>query len=59
MLNEILAAYTPEGNAFDEDLFHQIIESITVIDQTRLQFHLLGGIALTEQIDRKGWCKKA
>lgn len=44
---------------FNEELFGQIVKSITVDDYTRLTFHLLGGIELTEQINEKGWCRSA
>lgn len=44
---------------FNEELFEQIVESITVDDYTRLTFHLLGGFELTEKINEKGWCRSA
>lgn len=44
---------------FDEELFGQIVESITVDDHTQLTFHLLGGLELTEKINEKGWCRSA
>lgn len=44
---------------FDEELFEQIVESITVDDHTQLTFHLLGGLELTEKINEKGWCRSA
>lgn len=48
-LNDSVADYIPVGS-FDEDLFGQIVESITVINGNTLRFHLAGGLALTEKI---------
>lgn len=55
-LNEILDNTNP-STKFDEELFRQIVESITVDDYTQLTFRLLGGIKLTEKINEKGWCR--
>lgn len=55
-LSEILEE-TELTAGFDEELFGQIVESITVDDYTQLTFHLLGGIELTEKINEKGWCR--
>lgn len=57
-LNEILEGTELTGE-FNEKLFGQIVESITVDDYTQLTFHLLGGIELTEKINEKGWCRSA
>ncbi len=57
-LDGIFEEYAP-SEEFDEDFFGQIVERITVNDNTRLTFHLLGGIALTEQIAERGWCRSA
>lgn len=57
-LSEILEE-TELTAGFDEELFEQIVESITVDDYTQLTFRLLGGIELTEQINEKGWCRNA
>lgn len=56
-LNSIMENYLPTG-AFDEELFGQIVDSITVNDNTRITFHLTGGIELAEEIDEKGRCKR-
>ena len=48
-LNETLAEYIP-SDTFDEDLFEQIVESITVISGQKLSFRLAGGLVLTEKI---------
>ena len=48
-LNETLAEYIP-ADTFDEDLFEQIVESITVINGQELSFRLAGGLVLTEKI---------
>ena len=52
-LNEILAEYEPQSG-FDEELFGQIVDSITVTDSMELKFKLIGGITLPEKILRKG-----
>ena len=57
-LSDILEETEPTAG-FDEELFGRIVESITVDDHTRLTFHLLGGIELTESINEKGWCRRA
>ncbi len=57
-LSDILEETEPSAE-FDEELFGQSVESITVDDYTRLTFHLLGGIELTEKINEKGWCRSA
>ena len=43
------AEYIP-SDTFDEDLFEQIVESITVISGQKLSFRLAGGLVLTEKI---------
>lgn len=40
-----------------DNLFNQIVGSITVDDTTHLTFNLIGEIKLTEKISRKGRCK--
>ena len=57
-LNESIREYAPNGQ-FDEDLFEQIVEKIIVNDNSRLTFHLIGGLTLTEEIKKKGRCKTA
>lgn len=57
-LNEILKEYEPTSD-FDEEMFEQIIESIIVDDTSRLTFHLIGGLTLTEEIKEKGRCRTA
>lgn len=52
-LNEILTDYELKDE-FDEELFEQIIESVTVISGTELHFKLIGGITLPEKITKKG-----
>ncbi len=56
-LNSIMEGYLPTGG-FDEELFGQIVDSITVNDNTQITFKLTGGIELTEEIDEKGRCKR-
>lgn len=48
-LDEIMADYAPTED-FDEDLFGQIVESITVVSKNALRFCLAGDLALTERI---------
>ncbi len=57
-LNETIKECEPNGQ-FDEDLFEQIVEKIIVDDNSRLTFHLIGGLMLTEEIKEKGRCKTA
>ena len=57
-LNGILEEYEPTAE-FNNGLFDEIIESITVDSSEKLTFQLLGDIALTEQILKKGRCKTA
>lgn len=56
-LNSVIEDYLPTGS-FDEELFGQIVDSITVNDNTQITFHLTGGIELPEEIDEKGRCKR-
>lgn len=48
-LQSILDEYEPT-EAFDEDLFSQIIEKATVMNKTTIAFHLIGGLKLIETI---------
>ena len=50
--------YEPTAE-FDNDLFEQIVQDITVNDNTQITFRLLGDIQLTEKINEKGRCKSA
>lgn len=52
-LNGILEEYEPTAE-FDNDLFEQIVQDITVNDNTQITFRLLGDIQLTEKINEKG-----
>ena len=51
-LNTILTEYQPTCD-FDEDLYAQIVERTTVLCRTALQFQLIGGITLMENIGRQ------
>ena len=55
-LYETLEEYEPTVE-FDEALFNEIAESITVDSNAQLTFRLMGGIELTEEICNKGRCK--
>ena len=57
-LNETIKEYEPSGT-FDEVLFEQIVEKIVVDDSSKITFHLIGGLTLTEEIKEKGRCKTA
>ncbi|WP_322173194.1 recombinase family protein [Acutalibacter caecimuris] len=57
-LDDILAEYVP-GTPFDQQLFEQIVQSITVVDNAQLAFHLIGGLALTEKIPENARCGTA
>lgn len=55
-LKEIIEEYQPSSR-FDEELFEQIVQKIIVDDSTKIIFHLLGGLELTQEINEKGRCK--
>ena len=57
-LNDAIKECEPKGQ-FNGYLFEQIIEKIIVDDNSRLTFHLIGGLTLTEEIKEKGRCKTA
>lgn len=52
-LDDALAAVTETQTAFNENLFAEIVLGITVVSQTELRFRLLGGLELTETIERR------
>lgn len=54
-LSDILEEYRPNG-IFDSELFTEIVEYITVIDNATLIFHLIGGLNFTEHIREKERC---
>lgn len=57
-LDDLLMEYV-RGTPFDQGLFEQIVQRITVVDNARLTFHLIGGLALTEQIPENARCRTA
>lgn len=57
-LNDTLDGYVP-GTPFSQALFDEIIQSITVVDNARLTFHLVDGLAFTEQIPENARCRTA
>ena len=57
-LDDTLAGYVP-GTPFSQALFEEIVQSITVLDNSKLTFHLVGGLALTEQIPENARCRTA
>ena len=56
-LDSAVEEYISNGQ-FDEELFSQIVDRITVNDNARLTFQLVGGVELTEEINEKGRCKR-
>ena len=58
MLNDILKG-VEIGIGFDDELFEQTVDSITVESSELLTFHLAGGISLPEKIREKGRCYQA
>ena len=57
-LDDTLAGYVP-GAVFSQALFEKIVQSITVVDNSKLNFHLIGGLALTEHIPENARCRTA
>lgn len=53
LLVDIIEQGEPTLAKFDEVLFHSIVTHIVVTEQDRLQFHLLGGFAFTEQLPKE------
>ena len=50
-----LVRHGPERlEEFDEGLFRDLVEQIVVESQTRIHFHLQGGIEVTEQLGETG-----
>lgn len=56
-INEILENYEPT-DFFDEELFEQVVISISACSNSELTFKLIGGIELTEEIPLKGRCNQ-
>ena len=52
-LDDALSAVIETQTAFDESLFADIVQSITAVSLTALRFRLLGGLELTETIQRQ------
>ncbi len=57
-LNAIFAEMTEPMTEFDEAVFSEIVEQITVPTQTSLCFKLLGGLGITESIPDRRRCKR-
>ena len=53
-LDEAIDMIEETQTIFDEDLFAEIVEDITMVSPTKLRFRLLGGPELTETIERRG-----
>ena len=52
-LCEALGAITETQTVFDESLFAEIVQGVTAVSSTELRFRLLGGLELTETIERR------
>ncbi len=57
-LDDTMAGYVP-GTPFSQALFEEIVQSITVVDNSKLTFHIVGGLAFTEQIPKNVRCHTA
>ena len=57
-LDDTLAGYVP-ATPFSQEVFEEIVQSITVVDNALLTFHLIGGLALTECIPENARCHTA
>lgn len=57
-LDDFLARYVP-GTPFSQALFEEIIQRITVVDNSKLTFHLVGELAFTKQIPENVRCRTA
>ena len=57
-LDDTLAGYVL-GTSFSKALFEEIVQSITVVDNACLTFHLIGGLAFMEQIPENVRCRTA
>lgn len=50
---ELMEQGSPYLTAFDEALFHSIVNQIVVTEQDKLKFCLIGGFAFTEQLPKE------
>ncbi len=57
-LDSAIDEYIPTMK-FNQELFEQIVEGITIDSNSEITFKLIGGIELTEEINEKGRCKSA
>ena len=57
-LNEFLEDFIP-STQMDEEVFDQLVKKVIVNDGTKITFFLIGGLALTEEIEEKGRLKSA
>lgn len=55
-LNYLIDNYESSTD-FDNELFNEIVKSITAVDNSKITFNLIGGIKLTEEISEEGRCK--
>jgi hypothetical protein len=52
-LDNAIASVSEIQTDFNENIFAEIVQDITAISQTELRFRLLGGLQLTETIERR------
>lgn len=57
-LNAVFTELTEPMTEFNEAIFSEIVEEITVPTQTSLCFKLLGGLGITESIPNRRRCKR-
>jgi len=57
-LDDTLAGYV-SGAPFSQALFEEIVQSIMVVDNSKLTFYLVSGLALTERIPENVRCRTA
>ena len=57
-LHAVFTELTEPVTAFDETLFQEIVQQITVPSHTSICFHLIGGLNLTEKIPEQRRCRR-
>ena len=54
----VFTELTEPVTAFDETVFQEIVQQITVPSHTSICFHLIGGLNLTEKIPEQRRCRR-
>lgn len=57
-LHAVFTELTEPVTAFDETVFQEIVQQITVPSHTSICFHLIGGLNLTEKIPEQRRCRR-